>query len=77
MCFSGEPQRDEQSLVYLVKTCGETSATAELPARTKKVDHIIDLSGQKGRTNDGSNSTFHLRGRYGGEALDERPVSDQ
>ena len=43
----GPTSEGEQSLVYLVKTCGETSATTELPARTKKLDHIIDLRGRK------------------------------
>jgi hypothetical protein len=48
-CFVllGRTSGDEQSLVYLVKSCEETSATAELPSRAKKVDHIIDLWGRR------------------------------
>jgi len=43
----GRTSGDEQSSVYLVKTCGETSVTAELPSQAKKVDHIIDLWGRR------------------------------
>jgi hypothetical protein len=43
----GRTSGDAQSLVYLIKSCGVTSATAELPTRTKKVDHIIDLWGRR------------------------------